>query len=501
MYKKYILKVVCAFILLCLNVNALAQPSTTAYNNTSHFLMGFYGDNSNDYGNYDITTNAELGYQPSALNISRIYRADGELNFRRQVGSSVNTANVGNTSYYYIQNTSNVYQENTYLYTIITTSATSPIYQFNYLQMGRAVNNPNITYSSQLRLYEGNTLLGNISNDQLINGNVTTDFTPLTTAPKLQPGKTYQLRWYIREDLAAYSNMAVDNPQVYAYIIPNVTQTNLNTSCGTTTVTRAQLNSTVSSTTPANYQLRWFKGATLVNNDSNTAGIYTPYYYDTTSPGTGYHPAGTSVTVTASNTSTTITSPPNPATQTVNINMTPAIITITATGSGTLTYNWYKSTDGTTNTGTLVQSGTGNTFAPPTRSTAGTDYYYVTISGTCQNVTSNVVNVVFESSICSKPGIGGTSSDSYVGILNKASITVNNWPKAVPNGYIVLDSASKGFVITHIETTSQLSNLTPIIGMMVYDKEAKCVKIFRGNSPTINPSHKGWVCIEKGCNE
>lgn len=246
-------------------------------------------------------------------------------------------------------------------------------------------------------------------------------------------------------------------------------------------------------------------GGSLISGEINTTlappttSAGTRYYYVAVTGNCGIVVSNTATVIT--NPATVITSQPSPSTQIININTTPASISVTATGTGGLTYNWYRSNDGTIGMGTLVQSGTNNTYFPTTRATVGTDYYYVIVSGTCQTATSNVVTVLFRNSVCSKPGIGGMSSDSDIGILTKGSITINNWPKAVPNGYLVLDSSSKGFVITHVETTTQLSNITPIRGMMVYDKQAGCVKIYRGTSPTVNPTHTGWVCIEKGCNE
>ncbi len=106
--------------------------------------------------------------------------------------------------------------------------------------------------------------------------------------------------------------------------------------------------------------------------------------------------------------------------------------------------------------------------------------------------------------VCTKPGAGGSPLLSSVGITTKGSAPgMAGWPKDVPNGYLVLDGAEKGMVITHM-TTSQIEALDPVEGMLVYDTDEGCVKLYRGegaNAPTNSPTRTGWVCIKRGCNE
>ncbi len=103
---------------------------------------------------------------------------------------------------------------------------------------------------------------------------------------------------------------------------------------------------------------------------------------------------------------------------------------------------------------------------------------------------------------CVNPGATGDALTSSVGILTKGNSTpsVTNWPQSVPNGYLVLDAAQKGFVITH-KTTEQRDALTPVAGMMIYNTDLNCVQLYRGTSPAVAGSGTGWVCIERGCNE
>ncbi len=106
--------------------------------------------------------------------------------------------------------------------------------------------------------------------------------------------------------------------------------------------------------------------------------------------------------------------------------------------------------------------------------------------------------------VCTKPGAGGSPLFSSVGITTKGSTpSVAGWPKDVPNAYLVLDAAEKGMVITHM-TTAEIEALDPVEGMLVYDTDEGCVKLYRGegaDAPTNSPTRTGWVCIKRGCNE
>ena len=99
---------------------------------------------------------------------------------------------------------------------------------------------------------------------------------------------------------------------------------------------------------------------------------------------------------------------------------------------------------------------------------------------------------------CTKPATIGTPLTSSVGILTKGALSVTGWPKSVPNGYLVLDGAFKGMVITHM-TTAQINALVPVEGMLVFDTDESCVKLYRGTSTTVEPGRTGWVCIERIC--
>lgn len=102
--------------------------------------------------------------------------------------------------------------------------------------------------------------------------------------------------------------------------------------------------------------------------------------------------------------------------------------------------------------------------------------------------------------VCTKPG-----DFSDAGQPTKVGITVHqkqdNWPANIPNGFIALESKEKGFVVTRVshvggtDGTPDFINDSvkdPKAGMITYDIQDKCVKLYNGQK---------WNCIQKSCNE
>ncbi|SFT75512.1 hypothetical protein SAMN05421857_3054 [Chryseobacterium formosense] len=83
---------------------------------------------------------------------------------------------------------------------------------------------------------------------------------------------------------------------------------------------------------------------------------------------------------------------------------------------------------------------------------------------------------------CYKPAaVTGTPLETKHGItaLGRAGADNSNWPMERKGAWTVLESKEKGFVINRVSTTANLSLITnPIEGMMVYDEEADCLKIY-----------------------
>ena len=97
---------------------------------------------------------------------------------------------------------------------------------------------------------------------------------------------------------------------------------------------------------------------------------------------------------------------------------------------------------------------------------------------------------------CYKPAaVAGTALETKHGItaLNRAGADNSNWPMVRSGAWTVLESKEKGFVVNRVATTAALSLITnPIEGMMVYDQQAACLKIYtiKEGETTAN-----WHCL------
>lgn len=94
---------------------------------------------------------------------------------------------------------------------------------------------------------------------------------------------------------------------------------------------------------------------------------------------------------------------------------------------------------------------------------------------------------------------GGTASDSVpvkhgITVLGRAGKENGNWPMLRNSAYTVLESKTKGFVITRI-ASPETAIAEPKVGMMVFDTDADagkgCLKINTDGTST------GWKCFNK----
>lgn len=72
--------------------------------------------------------------------------------------------------------------------------------------------------------------------------------------------------------------------------------------------------------------------------------------------------------------------------------------------------------------------------------------------------------------------------------VSTLSETSKGWPENVPNGYLAFESKNKGFVITRVPNENSITQ--PKEGMLIYDIQARCVKLHNGTD---------WRCIQKKC--
>ena len=97
---------------------------------------------------------------------------------------------------------------------------------------------------------------------------------------------------------------------------------------------------------------------------------------------------------------------------------------------------------------------------------------------------------------CYKPAtLAGTVLDTKSGItaLGRAGTDNGNWPMVRKGAWTALEAKTKGFVVNRIPTTAQVNAIaTPVEGMMVYDEEADCLKIY---TTTNNGTSFSWQCF------
>lgn len=150
--------------------------------------------------------------------------------------------------------------------------------------------------------------------------------------------------------------------------------------------------------------------------------------------------------------------------------------------AGLGTYQWYKD-------GVLIPGAINDTYTLPIIGTSPAEYsIIVTTPGGC-TINSNFVKS--GTCPCSKPGTTGTpNSGTKFGISIRNVRSSSNWPQDVNNGFIALEGNSKGLVITRI-SSPETAITQPVEGMIVYDTDDSCIKLYNGTS---------WNCIQQTCN-
>lgn len=108
---------------------------------------------------------------------------------------------------------------------------------------------------------------------------------------------------------------------------------------------------------------------------------------------------------------------------------------------------------------------------------------------TCQLTKTYLVTVQScGSGNCYKPGnMTAASNPSRIGI-STLSAQLPGWPGSINNGFIVMESKNKGFVITRVANAAAIAD--PKEGMLIYDNTANCIKLYNGTV---------WGCIQQYC--
>ncbi|MDM1063984.1 hypothetical protein HXZ62_15665 [Empedobacter falsenii] len=107
------------------------------------------------------------------------------------------------------------------------------------------------------------------------------------------------------------------------------------------------------------------------------------------------------------------------------------------------------------------------------------------------NPTANDGNLICQNNVCVKQGDFSTAGIPSTGVgISSLAYPRSTWPADVPNGFVVLESKDKGFVISRVSNPANV--LQPQEGMLIYDTSASCIKLYNGAT---------WKCISKSCNE
>lgn len=204
----------------------------------------------------------------------------------------------------------------------------------------------------------------------------------------------------------------------------------------------------------------WSNIASATSASLATGNLTSKTYYRavvTSSPCSAANTATTQVTV---NPPASInTQPPTPVTTTAG--STPPGLSITANGPGTLSFQWYSNSSASTSGGTAISGATNANFAPPV-TTVGTTYYYVVVSSTCGNATSNISTVTVNPFV-------STTSDYFRSTGNGDWSQAASWQGSHDslNWYTPTDlpaSAASGIIIQNghkitINAAASVSNL------------------------------------------
>ena len=106
------------------------------------------------------------------------------------------------------------------------------------------------------------------------------------------------------------------------------------------------------------------------------------------------------------------------------------------------------------------------------------------------------ITITLESAVCYEDPnttTTGTPVNHGITLLKRAGTENGNWPMIRSSAHTALESNTKGFVITRM-STAQINNIAiPVEGMMVYDTDDKCLKIYVVDNTT--PANSGWKCF------
>ncbi len=116
----------------------------------------------------------------------------------------------------------------------------------------------------------------------------------------------------------------------------------------------------------------------------------------------------------------------------------------------------------------------------------GTGDLQIADASTCQGAVITSTYSITDFVCYKNPVTNGPTLSTNVGIssFNRAGNNDIDWPKVRKGGYIALESATKGLVVTR---TKKANILNPVIGMIIYETDDKCLSIYTST---------GWKCYQ-----
>ena len=98
---------------------------------------------------------------------------------------------------------------------------------------------------------------------------------------------------------------------------------------------------------------------------------------------------------------------------------------------------------------------------------------------------------------CVKPAVtDGVSLNVPQGITSLGRAAKDGWPEVRKGAWTALESKTKGFVINRIPTSEKVEAIAnPQQGMLVYDEEAKCLKIYVLKNAQDASKGGFWKCL------
>ena len=160
---------------------------------------------------------------------------------------------------------------------------------------------------------------------------------------------------------------------------------------------------------------------------------------------------------------TAITVQPSTTSQVICPSASIGALTVTATGPG-LSYQWYRNTTASTTGGTLLPGATNASYTP-LNTVVGTVYYYVVVSGTCGNATSNVSGSILVTDV-TLPTVITQNRTIYLNASGQATITAAQIDNgSTDNCAIATRTLSQtSFNCAHVGTNTVTLTVTDVSG-------------------------------------